>query len=71
MEPPNHQRNKDEVTIYIDSLIKEKINNPLVRDIFSIPNKNYLYKSDIKRELEFFFPENFKQIFQENNFSPI
>ena len=47
---------------------EKKFNVPLVRDIFSIPNNNYLYKSDIKRELEFFFPENFKQIFQENNF---
>ena len=39
---------------------EKKFNVPLVRDIFSIPNNNYLYKSDIKRELEFFFPENFK-----------
>ena len=71
MEAPNHQRNKDEVTTFIDRLIKKKINNPLVKDIFSITNKYYLYKIDIKRELECFFPENFKPIFQENNFSPI
>ena len=66
MEPPNHQRNKDEVTTCIDSLIKKKINNPLVRDNFSIPNKNYLYKSDIKRELELFLLNNLQQIFPEN-----
>tara|TARA_B100000212_G_scaffold222761_1_gene168909 strand:- start:399 stop:548 length:150 start_codon:yes stop_codon:yes gene_type:complete len=40
-----------------------------VRDIFSIPNKNYLYKINIKRELEFSFQENFKNIFPENKFS--
>ena len=49
---------------------KKKINVPLVRDIFNIPSKNYLYEGDIKRELEFFLPENIKQIFPENNFSP-
>ena len=41
---------------------KKKINVRLVRDIFSIPNKNYLYEGDIKRELEF--------LFEENNFLP-
>ena len=56
METLNHQKNKDEVKTCIGSL-KEKINVPLVRDIFIILNKN-IYKSDIKRELELFFPEN-------------
>ena len=49
---------------------QEKINVRLVRDIFSIPNKNYLYEGDIKRELEFFFPENIQQILPENNSLP-
>jgi len=49
---------------------KKKINVRLVRDIFSIPNKNYLYESNIKRELEFFFPENIQQILPENNSLP-
>ena len=69
MEPLNHKRHKYEVTTCISSLKMKKINVPLVRDIFSILNKNYLYKSNIKRELELFFPENFKQIIPENNFS--
>ena len=49
---------------------KKKINVRLVRDIFSVPNQNYLYKDDIKKELQFFFPENIKEIFPENNFFP-
>ncbi len=49
---------------------KEKINIRLVRDTFKAPNKEYLYEGDMKRQLEFFFPENIKQIFPENNFSP-
>ena len=49
---------------------REKINIQLVRDIFRIPNKEYLYEGNIKRELEFFFPENMKQIFPENNSLP-
>ena len=49
---------------------KEKINVRLVRDTFNVPNKDYTYEGDLKRQLEFFFPENIKQIFPENNFSP-
>ena len=49
---------------------KEKINVRLVRDTFKVPNKDYIYEGDLKRQLEFFFPENIKQIFPENNFSP-
>ncbi len=49
---------------------KEKINIRLVRDTFKVPNKEYLYEGDMKRQLEFFFPENLKKIFQENDFSP-
>ena len=49
---------------------KEKINVRLVRDTFKVPNKEYLYEGDMRRQLEFFFPENIKQIFPENNFSP-
>ena len=49
---------------------KKKINVPLVRDIFNIPKKNYLSEGKIKKELEFYLPENIKQIFPENNFSP-
>tara|TARA_Y100000589_G_C26719137_1_gene453074 strand:+ start:315 stop:518 length:204 start_codon:yes stop_codon:yes gene_type:complete len=48
---------------------RKKINVLLVRDIFNIPNKNYLYEDDIKRELEFFSLENIKQIFPKNNLS--
>jgi len=49
---------------------KEKINVRLVRDTFQVPNKDFIYEGDIWRQLEFFFPENLKQIFLENNFSP-
>ena len=49
---------------------KKKINLRLVRDIFSITNKEYLNEDELKRQLEFFLPENIKQIFPENNFYP-
>ena len=49
---------------------KEKINVRLVRDTFKVPNKEYLYEGDIRRQLEFFFPENLKEIFSENELSP-
>ena len=45
---------------------KEKIKVRLVRDTFKVPNKDYLYKGDMRRQLEFFFPENLKEIFPEN-----
>ncbi len=50
---------------------KEKINVRLVRDTFKVPNKEYLYEGDMRRQLEFFFPENLKEIFPENDFFPI
>ena len=49
---------------------KEKINVRLVRDTFKVPNNDFIYEGDLKRQLEFFFPENIKQIFPENNYSP-
>ncbi len=49
---------------------KEKINVQLVRDTFKVPNKEYIYEDDLKRQLEFFFPENLKEIFPENELSP-
>ena len=49
---------------------KEKINARLVRDTFKVPNKEYLYEGDMRRQLEFFFPENLKEIFPENELSP-
>ena len=49
---------------------KEKINVQLVRDTFKVPNKEYLYEGDIRRQLEFFFPENLKEIFPDNELSP-
>ena len=48
---------------------KEKINVRLVRDTFKVPNKEYLYEGDMRRQLEFFFPENLKEIFPENELS--
>ena len=48
---------------------KEKINVQLVRDTFKVPNKEYLYEGDMRRQLEFFFPENLKEIFPENELS--
>ena len=50
---------------------KEKVNVRLVRDTFKVPNKEYLYEGDMRRQLEFFFPENLKEIFPENELSPI
>ena len=50
---------------------KEKINVRLVRATFKVPNKEYLYEGDMRRKLEFFFPENLKEIFPENELSPI
>ena len=47
---------------------KEKINVQLVRDTFKVPNK--LYEGNLRRQLEFFFPENLKEIFPENELSP-
>ena len=49
---------------------KEKVNVRLVRDTFKVPNKEYLYEGDMRRQLEFFFPENLKEIFPENELSP-
>ena len=49
---------------------KVKINIRLVRDTFKVPSKEYLYEGDMRRQLEFFFPENLKEIFPENEFSP-
>ena len=49
---------------------KEKINVRLVRDTFKVPNNDFIYEGDLKRQLEFFFPENIKQIFPENDYSP-
>ena len=49
---------------------KEKINVRLVRDTFKVPNNEFIYEGDLRRQLEFFFPENIKQIFPENDFSP-
>ena len=48
---------------------KEKINVRLVRDTFKVPSKEYLYEGDIRRQLEFFFPENLKEIFPQNELS--
>ena len=50
---------------------KEKINVRLVRDTFKVPNKEDLYEGDMRRKLELFFPENLKEIFPENELSPI
>ena len=47
---------------------KEKINVRVVRDTFKITNK--LYESNLRRQLEFFFPENLKEIYPENELSP-
>jgi carboxyl-terminal processing protease len=49
---------------------KEKINVRLVRDTFKVPNKKYLYEGDMRRQLEFFFPENLKEIIPESELSP-
>ena len=48
--------------------VKRKKNARLVRDTFKVPKK--LYESNLKRQLEFFFPENLKEIFPENGLSP-
>ena len=47
---------------------KEKINVQLVRDTFKVPNK--FYEGNLRRQLEFFFPENLEEIFPENERSP-
>ena len=47
---------------------KDKINVQLVRDTFKVPNK--FYEGNLRRQLEFFFPENLKEIFPENELSP-
>ena len=49
---------------------KEKINVRLVRDTFKVPNKEYLYEGDMRTQLEFFFPENLKEIFPGNELFP-
>ena len=49
---------------------KEKINVRLVRDTFKVPNNDFIYEGDLRRQLEFLFPENIKQFFPENDFSP-
>ena len=49
---------------------KEKINVRIVRDTFKVPNKDFIYKGDMRRQLEFFFPENIKQNFPERDYSP-
>ena len=47
---------------------KEKINVRLVRDTFKVPNN--LYEGDLRRQLEFFFPEKLMEISPENELSP-
>jgi len=47
---------------------KEKINVQLVRDTFKVPNK--FYEGNLRRQLDFFFSENLKEIFPENELSP-
>ena len=47
---------------------KEKINVQLVRDTFKVLNN--FYEGNLRRQLEFFFPENLKEIFPENKLSP-
>ena len=49
---------------------KKKIKVRLVRDTFKVPNKDYIYEGDLRRQLEFFFPENLKEIFPGNELSP-
>ena len=49
---------------------KEKINVRLIRDTFKVPDKEYLYEGDTRRQLEFFFPKDLKEIFPENELSP-
>ena len=48
--------------------IKEKINVRIVRDTFKVPNK--LYEGNLRRQLEFFFPENLKENLPENELFP-
>jgi len=50
--------------------VKKKINVRIVRDTFKVTNKDFIYEGDLRRQLEFFFPENIKQIFPENDYSP-
>ena len=45
---------------------KKKINVRIVRDTFKVPSKDFIYKGDMRRQLEFFFPEIIKEIFPEN-----
>tara|TARA_B100000287_G_C20411080_1_gene693599 strand:+ start:65 stop:634 length:570 start_codon:yes stop_codon:yes gene_type:complete len=49
---------------------KKKIKVRLVRDTFKVPNKDYIYEGDLRRQLEFFFPENLKEIFPGTELSP-
>ena len=49
---------------------KKKINVRLVRDTFKVPYKDFIYEGDLRRQLEFFFPENLKETFPENELSP-
>ena len=49
---------------------KEKINVRLVRDTFKVPKNDFTYEGDLRRQLEFFFPENIKQNFPERDYSP-
>ena len=46
--------------------LKKKINVRIVRDTFKVYDKEYLYEGDIRRQLEFFFPEDLKEILPEN-----
>ena len=39
-------------------------------DAFKGSNKDFMYEGDLRGKLEFFFPENIKQIFPENDYSP-
>ena len=49
---------------------KKKINVRIVRDTFKVPNKEFIYEGDLRRQLEFFFPEKIKQNFPERDYSP-
>ena len=50
--------------------LKGKKKDLIIKRYFKVLYKDCIFKGDLKRQLEFFFPENIKQNFPERDYSP-
>ena len=52
------------------SQVKGKNKCSISKRYFQSPQKEYLYEGDMRMQLKFFFPEELREIFPENELSP-